>query len=363
MLISNRSWAQRLHLDLPLLCGIGLLMLIGLMIIYSSGSGSFVLLQKQLIRLGLAMGIIVLLAQIPPTYYRTWAPWLFAVGLVLLMAVPIIGESRKGAQRWINLGFTTFQPSELMKLAVPMMLAWYFSNKKLPPHLKDLIIGLTLLAVPTVLIAQQPDLGTGILIAASGLFVLFLTGISYRLILAVGAIGAACVPLLWSVMHGYQKQRIITLFDPESDPLGTGYHIIQSKIAVGSGGLYGKGWMNGTQSHLQFLPERSTDFIFAVYGEEFGFIGAIVLLVLYLLVIGRGLFIASQAQETFTRLLAGGITLTLAFYVMVNAGMVVGLLPVVGIPMPMLSYGGTSLVTLAAGFGMLMSIQTHRKIL
>lgn len=363
MLITNKSLIQRLHLDLPLLSGICVLMLFGLVVIYSSGSGSFELLQKQLLRLGLAMAIIVVLAQIPPTYYRTWAPWLFTIGLLFLIAVPIIGESRKGAQRWINFGFATFQPSEVMKLAVPMMLAWYFSTKKLPPHIKDLLIALTLLMIPTLLIVQQPDLGTGVLIAASGLFVLFLTGISYRLILIVSAVGAACVPLLWSTMHTYQKQRIITLFNPEHDPLGTGYHIIQSKIAIGSGGLYGKGWMNGTQSHLQFLPERSTDFIFAVYGEEFGFIGAIILLVLYLLVIARGLYIASQAQETFTRLLAGGITLTFAFYVMVNAGMVIGLLPVVGIPMPMLSYGGTSLITLAAGFGMLMSIQTHRKIL
>ena len=279
------------------------------------------------------------------------------------MAVPLIGEIRKGAQRWIDLGFFSFQPSELMKLAVPMMLAWYLSSKKLPANWQHLSIAGILLFIPTLFIAEQPDLGTAILIAASGLFVLFLSGISYRLIIAVAAVGAACVPMLWSVLHGYQRQRIITLFDPESDPLGTGYHIIQSKIAVGSGGLYGKGWMNGTQSHLQFLPERSTDFIFAVYGEEFGFIGAIILLIVYLLVIGRGLYIASQAQETFTRLLAGGITLTFAFYVMVNAGMVIGLLPVVGIPMPFLSYGGTSLITLAAGFGMLMSIQTHRKIL
>ncbi|MFI4954888.1 MAG: rod shape-determining protein RodA [Gammaproteobacteria bacterium] len=363
MYINDQKFSQRLHIDIPLLCGIGVLMLFGLIILYSAGSGSVELLQRQLIRLALALGVILLFAQIPPTYYRTWSPWLYALGLVLLIAVALFGEVRKGGQRWINLGVTTFQPSEIMKLAIPMMLAWYLSTKKLPPHWKDLLIAFVLLLIPALLIIEQPDLGTGILIAASGLFVLFLSGISYRFIFLVAAIAAASFPLLWTTLHEYQKKRIITLFNPEHDPLGSGYHIIQSTIAVGSGGLYGKGWMNGTQSNLQFLPERSTDFIFAVYGEEFGFIGAIILLIVYLLVIGRGLYIASQAQETFTRLLAGGITLTFAFYVIVNAGMVIGLLPVVGIPMPLLSYGGTSLITLSAGFGMLMSIQTHRKIL
>lgn len=362
MRINNAKLSQRLHFDIPLLCGIGLLMLFGLIVLYSAGSGSMVLLEKQLIRLSLALLVISIFAQIPPTYYRSWSPWLFAFGLLLLICVTLFGEVRKGGQRWLNLGVFTIQPSEIMKLAVPMMLAWYLSTKKLPPHWKDLLIAGILLAVPALLIIEQPDLGTGILIAASGLFVLFLSGISYRIILGVSLAGAACFPFLWNALHEYQRQRIITLFNPEADPLGSGYQIIQSKIAIGSGGLYGKGWMNGTQSHLQFLPERSTDFIFAVYGEEFGFIGAVILFLVYLFIIGRGLYIASQAQETFTRLLAGGITLTFAFYVVVNAGMVMGLLPVVGIPMPLLSYGGTSLITLSAGFGMLMSIHTHRKI-
>jgi rod shape determining protein RodA len=257
----------------------------------------------------------------------------------------------------------TIQPSEIMKLAVPMMLAWYLSTKKLPPSLRDIAIALALLLIPTLLIAEQPDLGTAILIAASGLFVLFLSGISYRVIIAVVIMVGAAMPLLWHALHDYQRNRIITLFNPEHDPLGTGYHIIQSKIAVGSAGWYGKGWMNGTQSQLQFLPERTTDFIFAVFSEEFGFIGVLILLLLYFVIIGRGLYLASQAQETFTRLLAGGIILTFSFYVIVNGAMVIGLLPVVGIPMPLLSYGGTSLITLSAAFGMLMSIHTHRKIL
>lgn len=363
MFIKEQKLSQRLHIDIPLLCGIGILMLLGLIILYSAGSGSAELLQRQLIHLFLALSIILVVAQVPPTYYRSWSPWLYALGLLLLIAVALFGEVRKGGQRWINLGFATFQPSEIMKLAIPMMLACYLSSKKLPPQWKDLTVAFILLIIPALLIIEQPDLDTAILIAASGLLVLFLSGMSYRFIFCIVGIAAASFPLLWSILHDYQKKRILTLFNPEHDPLGSGYHIIQSTIAVGSGGLYGKGWMNGTQSNLQFLPERSTDFIFAVYSEEFGFIGALILLTVYLLVIGRGLYIASRAQETYTRLLAGAITLTFAFYVIVNAGMVIGLFPVVGIPMPLLSYGGTSLITFAAGFGILMSIQTHRKIL
>lgn len=362
MRLHYRRWSD-LHLDLPLLCALGVLMLLGLLVLFSAGSGSIDLMQRQLVRLALAFGVLVVFAQIPPVYYKNWAPWIFLGGMVLLVAVAFVGEARKGGQRWLNLGIITIQPSEIMKLAVPMILAWYLSTKKLPPSWKDLLIASLLLIIPTLLIAEQPDLGTAILIAASGLFVLFLSGISYRVIIVAGALIAACMPLLWHVLHDYQRNRIITLFNPEHDPLGAGYQIIQSKIAVGSGGWYGKGWMNGTQSQLQFLPERTTDFIFAVYGEEFGFIGVVILLALYLVIIGRGLYMASQAQETFTRLLAGGIILTFAFYVIVNGGMVIGLLPVVGIPMPLLSYGGTSLITLSAAFGMLMSIHTHRKIL
>jgi rod shape determining protein RodA len=291
-------------------------------------------------------------------------PWIFAVGLALLLAVLVFGEIGKGAQRWLNLGFFRFQPSEIMKIAVPVMTAWYLSDKTLPPSSKHLAVSLVLILMPALMIAKQPDLGTSLLVFSAGLFVILLAGMQWRLIFTFIVLAIPFTWLLWKYgMHDYQKGRVLTLLDPEREPLGAGYHIIQSKIAIGSGGIYGKGWLNGTQSHLDFLPESSTDFIFAVFSEEFGLIGTIVLLLLYLAIVARGLYIANQAQNTFNRLIAGSITLTFFVYIFVNIGMVIGILPVVGLPLPLISYGGTSMVTLMAGFGILMSIHTHRKLL
>jgi rod shape determining protein RodA len=288
---------------------------------------------------------------------------MYGFGVLLLVLVLVAGEVGKGAQRWLDLGFFRFQPSEMMKLAMPMMLAWYFGDRPLPPTLGKLVVSGVLVIVPMGLVAKQPDLGTALLVASAGFFVIFLAGIRWRILLGFGVAGAAGVPVLWHFMHDYQRQRVLTFLDPESDPLGSGYHIIQSKIAIGSGGLYGKGWLNGTQSQLDFLPERSTDFIFAVYGEEFGFLGVVLLLTLYLVVILRGLYIATNAQDAFCRLLAGSLSLTFFVYLLVNTGMVTGLLPVVGVPLPLISYGGTSMVTIMAGFGILMSINSHRRLL
>jgi rod shape determining protein RodA len=269
----------------------------------------------------------------------------------------------KGAQRWLDLGFIRFQPSEMMKLSLPLMVAWYLSEARLPPSPLRLLASAAFIIVPVVLIARQPDLGTSLLIASAGFFVLFLAGLQWKLLALLGGLTTAGLPVLWHFMRDYQRQRVISFLNPEQDPLGAGYHIIQSKIAIGSGGLFGKGWLNGTQSHLEFLPERSTDFIFAVLGEEFGLIGILVLLLLYAFIVVRGIYIATQAQDTFTRLLAGSLSLTFVVYIIVNTGMVTGLLPVVGLPLPLISYGGTSMVTLMIGFGMLMSIHTHRKLL
>ena len=352
-----------IHLDLPLLTGLLLLCGYGLIILYSASGEDPAQVQRQMIRLGVAFTAMLVLAQIHPHTLRRWSPWLFSIGVLLLLAVLVAGQVGKGAQRWLDLGFMRFQPSELVKLAAPMMLAWYFADKPLPPGWKHLLISLVLIFLPVVMIAKQPDLGTSILVASSGLFILFLAGISWGVILGFVFSAAAAAPALWFLMHDYQRQRVATFLNPENDPLGAGYHIIQSKIAIGSGGIYGKGWLNGTQSQLEFLPERHTDFIYAVVGEEFGLIGIIFLLALYAFIILRGLYIASQAQDTFTRLLAGALTLVFFVYLLVNAGMVSGLLPVVGVPLPLVSYGGTSLVTLIASFGILMSIHTHRKLL
>jgi rod shape determining protein RodA len=288
------------------------------------------------------------------------AAWL--LGLVLLVVVALAGDIGKGAQRWLDLGIVRFQPAEIMKLAVPMMCAWYLHQRPLPPSLRDIGVVLLVVLLPVGLIAEQPDLGTALLVAASGVIVLVMAGLSPAYILGGVAIMGAAVPVGWHFMHDYQRQRVLTLLDPQSDALGAGYHIIQSQIAIGSGGMFGKGWTNGSQAQLEFLPERSTDFIFAVIGEEWGLVGLFVLLALYLIVIARGLFIAAQAQDTFTRLIAGGLTLLFAVYVFVNSGMVAGLLPVVGVPLPLVSYGGTSMVTLMAGFGILMSIHSRRKL-
>jgi rod shape determining protein RodA len=353
----------RLHLDWWLSFGIIILLIIGSVTLISASSQSSDLLERQGLRIALSWGMLVVLAQIPPRYLKMAAPWLYAVGTILMMVVLVLGEIGKGAQRWLDFGIVRFQPSEMMKIAVPLMLAWFLSEKRLPPTVMNTAVAGVLLIVPTVLIAKQPDLGTALLVGSSGCFVLFLAGMSWKLITAFGMLGAAGLPALWYTMHDYQKQRVYTLFNPESDPLGTGYHIIQSKIAIGSGGVFGKGWLNGTQSNLQFLPERHTDSIFSVFGEEFGLFGACILLSFYFFIIARGMMIAMQAQDTFTRLLAGSITMTFFVYVFVNIGMVTGLLPVVGVPLPLVSYGGTSMVTLMAGFGILMSIHTHRKLL
>lgn len=352
-----------INLDPVLFLGLVLLTAAGLGILYSAGDGSIALVRAQLIRLGLAFFVMVVVAQIPQRQLYLWAPWFFGLGVVLLVLVLTSGDVGGGAQRWLNLYFIKFQPSEMMKLITPMMLAWYLSEKPLPPTLKPLLVAALLVIGPTVLIAMQPDLGTSILVAAAGFFVVFLAGLRWRVLLGVILAGLAFVPVLWQMMHDYQKQRVLTLLNPESDPLGSGYHIIQSKIAIGSGGLYGKGWLNGTQSQLDFLPERHTDFIFAVFAEEFGMMGAIVLLALYLFIILRGLYIASKAQDSFGRLLAGSLSLTFFVYLFVNVGMVSGILPVVGVPLPLVSYGGTSMVTLMAGFGMLMSISSNRRLL
>ena len=360
----GKSLANRLHIDLPLLAGLFLLMGFGLMILYSAAGENMAQLQRQTIRLGIAFLTMILLAWIPPRVYKKWTPFIFVSGVVLLIGVTFFGEMGKGAQRWLNFGLFSFQPSEIMKLAVPMMVAWYFSERKLPPSFRNLLVAFTIIAVPTALILIQPDLGTSILIASSGAFVIFLAGIRWRLLFSFFGATIICAPIYWLMfMPDYQKRRVFTFLDPEKDPLGAGYHIIQSQIAIGSGGLRGKGWLQGTQSQLEFLPERHTDFIFSVLGEEFGFYGVLLLISIYLWIIGRGFFISIKAQETYTRLLAGAITLTFFFYVFVNIGMVTGILPVVGLPLPLVSYGGTSMVTLMASFGILMGIQTHKKLL
>jgi rod shape determining protein RodA len=360
---SQRGWQYRLHLDAPLLFALIMVAAMGLIVLYSAGGGDMALIERQLVRLGIAFSGMVMLAQISPQLLLRLTPWVFILGVLLLLAVLVGGETSGGAQRWLNLYVVRFQPSEMMKLAVPMMVAWYLADVRLPPNHWQLLAAAVLIAVPMLMIAKQPDLGTALLIASSGFFVVFLSGLQWRLLAVFSVLVTAAAPLIWHFMHDYQRQRVITFLNPESDPLGSGYHIIQSKIAIGSGGLFGKGWMNGTQSQLDFLPERSTDFIFAVLGEEFGFFGILLLFTFYTIIVVRGMMIAIQAQDTYTRLLAGSLAMTFCVYFVVNTGMVTGLLPVVGLPLPMISYGGTSIVTLMAGFGILMSIQTHRKLL
>lgn len=360
---SGLTLFYRFHIDLPLLLALIALSGISLVVIYSAGGQDIALVQRQMVRMGLAFVVLILFAQISPMTYKRLAIPVFVVGLALLVAVLFVGVVGKGAQRWLDLGVTRIQPSEIMKLATPMMLAWYCSKQQLPVRWTQVIAGLLLIVIPTLLIAQQPDLGTALLVFGSGVFVLFLSGMSWRLITAGLIAFAAFVPVAWFfLLHNYQRQRVLTFLHPESDPLGAGYHIIQSKIAIGSGGLEGKGWLQGTQSQLEFLPERHTDFIFSVFSEEFGLLGVCVLLILYGFIIYRGLLIAMRAQQVFSKLLAGSITLTVFIYALVNIGMVSGLLPVVGVPLPLISYGGTSMVTIMAGFGILMAIATHRRL-
>jgi rod shape determining protein RodA len=337
-------------------------MAFGLFVLYSASGESLARFEDQAARFAIALVAMAICAKTPPAWLRRLAPILYGVGVLLLIAVWAFGEVSMGAQRWLDLGFVRFQPSEIMKIAVPMMCAWYLHERPLPPSPRDLVTVLLIIAVPAAFIAEQPDLGTALLVAAAGIFVVFLAGLPVALIL--GGIAAAGVGAVvgWRFLHDYQRQRVLTFLDPSQDPLGAGYHTIQSQIAIGSGGVFGKGWMNGSQAQLEFLPERSTDFIFAVIGEELGLIGQSVLIVTYLVVIGRALYMATEAQDTFARLVCGSFALTFFVYVFVNAGMVSGILPVVGVPLPLVSYGGTAAVTLLASFGILMSLYTHRKL-
>ena len=354
---------RTMHLDGPLLFALVCVAALGMVVLYSAAGQDADIVVRQAMRFGVALAAMFLAAQVPPHFLRLWAPWAYLVALILLFMVIVTGDVGKGAQRWLDIGVIRFQPSEIMKISLPLMAAWYLHHRTIPPSLSSLALLAIVVVTPTVLIGIQPDLGTALLIAASGIIVILLAGVSLRLIAACTALGLAMAPALWFFMKDYQRQRVLTFLDPESDPLGAGYHIIQSKIAIGSGGVFGKGWNAGSQAQLEFLPERSTDFIFAVLGEEFGLLGMLTLLALYLFIVGRGLMIAAQAQSTFSRLLAGALSLTFFVYLIVNAGMVSGLLPVVGVPLPLVSYGGTSMVTLMAGFGILMSIHTHRKLL
>ena len=360
---SRTAFGERLHLDVPLLVGVLVLAAFGLVALYSAGGRDADLVVRQAIRFAIGFGLMFMVAQIAPRRFFYWAPLLYLVGVLLLCGVLLLGETAQGAQRWLRVGPFSFQPSEFVKLTVPLMVAWFISKGDLPPRLWRIALGGVLTLVPVVLVMRQPDLGTSLLIVASGAFVLFLAGVGWRYIVALVVFAAACVPLLWHLMHDYQRQRVLTLLDPQQDPLGAGYHIIQSTIAIGSGGMYGKGWFNGTQSQLDFLPERSTDFVFAVIGEEFGLLGILMLLAVYLFIVYRGLHIAAHAGSMFGKLLAGALVLTFFIYVFVNIGMVSGILPVVGLPLPLVSYGGTSMVTLMAGFGIVMSIHTHRMLI
>ena len=351
----------RPRLDLPLLLALFVLACVGLATLYSAGNANLSLVTGQAARFVLGGVLLVVISRIPPPVLRSWTPWLYMGSTALLVVVAVLGEGR-GAYRWLDLGVMRFQPSELLKLTMPMMVAWYLHPRQLPPGWKDIIVVGILIAVPAGLIAEQPDLGTALLVAGAGAFALFLSGMAWwRIGLLVGGVGAV-IPVAWQFLHEYQRNRVRTLLDPESDPLGNGWHIIQSKIAVGSGGMFGKGWQHGTQSRLEFLPEHTTDFIFAVLSEEFGWIGVAVVLALYLFVIGRCLWIAIDARDTYSRLIAGTIGLAFFVYVIVNGGMISGLLPVVGVPMPLLSYGGTSAVSLLAGLGLVMAVRAHRPV-
>lgn len=351
---------KQINIDLPLLGLIFILLTISQITLYSASSANDTFIIKQLLRLVLAIGVMILFAQIHPRILYYWAPLIYGFSLFFLIIVLVSGHIGKGAQRWINLGIIKFQPSELMKIACPLIIAWYLSFKEEQPSLSNILISCFLIFFPCLLIMKQPDLGTAILIALGGFYVLFLAGLNYKYIIISIISGIITLPIFWHFLHDYQKQRIITFLNPENDPLGSGYHIIQSKIAIGSGGIFGKGIFQGTQSQLQFLPERTTDFIFAVFCEEFGIIGTLVLLTIYLLIIARGIFISINAPDKFTRLLAGSLTLIFFTYVFVNMGMVTGILPVVGVPLPLISFGGTSMLTLMISFGILISIHKNR---
>ena len=351
------------RIDGPLMATLALIVALGATVVYSaSGGASLGRVVDQMRNLAVAFAALWVLAQVSPQLLMRLALPLYLGGVALLLGVAVFGDVRNGARRWLNLGFATVQPSEIMKIAMPLMLAWYFHRRDQGLRMRDFVAAGIILAIPVGLIARQPDLGTAILVFASGFFVIFLAGLSWRILGALILGGLGSLPFLWGMLHDYQRQRVLTLFDPNQDPLGAGYHIIQSTIAIGSGGILGKGWLNGTQAQLDFLPERHTDFIFAVFGEEFGLVGNVILVVLYMLAIGRGLMIAANASTVFARLTAGAITLTFFTYAFVNMGMVTGILPVVGVPLPMISYGGTALLSILAGFGILMSISTHKQL-
>jgi len=356
----GRRVLSRPRIDLPLAIGLLILALMGLTVLYSASNLDAGTLAGQATRFAIGAVLMIAISRIPPNLLRAWTPWFYVIGVLLLGVVKVLGEGQ-GANRWLDIGVIRFQPSELMKLAMPMMIAWYLHPRPLPPRWRDLFVSLVLIAIPAFLIFKQPDLGTALLVAASGLFVLFLAGLQWWKIGAATVAAAAAGPIALHFMHGYQRQRIVTFLNPESDPLGSGWHILQSMIAVGSGGILGKGFNQGTQSKLEFLPEHTTDFIFAVLGEEFGLIGVLALLAVYAFIVGRCLWIAANARDTWSRLVAGSFALAFMVYVIVNGGMIAGLLPVVGVPLPLVSYGGTSAITLLAGFGVVMSIHAHRK--
>lgn len=360
---TSRPVFEMVHIDLPLFLGLLVLIVVGFFILYSASNCQLDIVIQEIIHIGLAACLMIFLAQIPPAFYERMAPWLFTIGTLLLVGVLLFGHMGQGGRRWLNLIFFRFQPSEIMKLAVPMMLAWFYAHRQLPPKTKDLVISALIIFIPFLLVAKQPDLGTAIVLVIGGGCVLLLAGMQWRIVIGLVLLALLAIPLSWHFLHYYQQQRIVTFLNPERDPLGAGYHIIQSKIAIGSGGFLGKGWLMGTQARLAFLPEHATDFIFAVAGEEFGFMGSLALILIYLFISFRCLYIASQAQNTFERLLAGSLSLMFFLSVFVNMGMVTGLLPVVGLPLLLISYGGTSMVTIMAGFGILMSIRTHRKLL
>jgi rod shape determining protein RodA len=352
-----------LHLDGPLFIALCLVAAIGSIVVFSASGQSLRMLEAQLVRFALGLAAMIMLAQIPPRLVRAVTPWAYLLGLVLLFAVMLTGDIAMGAQRWLDLGIVRFQPSEMMKLAVPLACAWYLNERPLPPSMLSLLLLFAAIGVPTLLIAEQPDLGTALLVATGGGMVVLLAGLQLRYILGVFGLLVPAAVIAWQfLLHQYQKQRVLTFLDPQSDPLGSGYHISQSQIAIGSGGVFGKGYLNGSQAQLEFLPERSTDFVFAVIGEEWGLIGLVTVILLYMFVVGRALYLAATAQDTFARLAAGSLACTFCVYVFVNSGMVTGLLPVVGVPLPLVSYGGTSMVTLMAGFGILMSLCAKRKL-
>ena len=360
MMFRLPSWLGWPRLDYFLLGTLMLLAIAGLFILYSASEQDNATIIKQATRFGIGFTVLAVFSQVPPHLFRIWTPWVYGLGMVLLLATWMFGEGR-GANRWLNIGVIRFQPSEIMKLAIPMIIGWYFQTRVLPPGWRDSLVVVVMIVVPAFLIYRQPDLGTAILIIVSGFITLFLAGLRWSYLAGLAATATVATPIAWYFMHEYQRSRIRTFLYPESDPLGEGWNIMQSTIAAGSGGITGKGWLNGTQSHLEFLPERSTDFIMAVLAEEFGLIGVMALLFIYCLIVYRCMIIASLARDTFGRLLAGTLGLTFFVYVVVNCGMVAGLLPVVGVPLPLISYGGTSIVTLLAGFGLVMSIYGHRK--